>query len=164
MFQCRLLSRCAGKIKPVFLVIATVLMEIYDVIIDSMEASDYQAGKALHLSKPEPKAAKAFFALASIGTIFSLVKIIFIIIYYWKLRHIAKMEWNSEDLQEESRLNTKSKDEFERNFAIISLSVKSLTLIFEDVAQAALPYWFVTRCSVDFDSILKNASFAFLLF
>ena len=153
MFQCRLLSRCVGKIKPVLLVI-TVLMEIYDVIIDSMEANDYQAGKTLHLSKPEPKAAKAFITLASIGAIFSLVKIIFVIIYYWKLRHTTTMEWNSEH-QEEPHSNTKSKDEIERHFAFINLSVKSLTLIFEDIAQAALPYWFVTRCSVDFDSIVK---------
>ena len=154
MSQGRLLSRCAGKIKPIFLV-ATVLMEIYDVIIDIMEAYDYQAGKLLHLSKPRPQAAKAFIVLASIGAIFSLVKIIFVIIYHWKVKHAAKVEWHSEHFQEELCTDTESKEELERHFANINLAIKSLTLIFEDVAQAVLPYWFITRCSVDFDSIVK---------
>ena len=62
-------------------------MEIYDVVIDSMEAIDYQTGKALHLSKPEPQVLIVFKLLACIGAVFSLVKITFILVYYRKAIH-----------------------------------------------------------------------------
>lgn len=62
------------KIKQIFLV-ATILMEIFDIVIDSMEASDYQGGKSLHLSNPKTEAAVAFIVLACTGAIFSVLKV-----------------------------------------------------------------------------------------
>ena len=74
--MCRILpSRCKRKIKIILLIGITVLLEIYDVIVDSMEAGDYLGGKALHLSKPQPAAAIAFIVLACLGALFSFVKI-----------------------------------------------------------------------------------------
>ncbi len=152
--MCRLPpSRCKRKIK-IILLIGTVLLEIYDVIVDSMEAGDYLGGKALHLSKPQPAAVIAFIVIACLGALFSFVKIIFIVAYYWKITQRENAERNFEYYLDESQTNPEYKEEIERHFAVINLAIKSLTLILEDIAQAALPYWFVTRCSVDFD-ILK---------
>ena len=59
MVQNLLLTRCTRKLELILL-IGTVLMEVYNVVVDSMEASDYQAGKALYLSKHKTEAAIAF--------------------------------------------------------------------------------------------------------
>lgn len=145
------LSRCAKKI----FLIATISMEIFDIVVNSMEANDYQGGISLHLSKPKTEAAIAFIVLACIGAMFSVVKVIFAT-YHYKVMQKQKEECNATQYQETPTNNLEIEDgEVEQNFALVNIAIKSLTLIFEDIAQAALPYWFVTRCSVDFDSIVK---------
>lgn len=145
------LSRCAKKI----FLIATISMEIFDIVVDSMEANDYQGGISLHLSKPKTEAAIAFIVLACIGAMFSVVKVIFAT-YHYKVMQKQKEECNATQYQETPTNNLEIEDGgVEQNFALVNIAIKSLTLIFEDIAQAALPYWFVTRCSVDFDSIVK---------
>ena len=153
MVKSLLLSRCAKKVKQIFLV-ATILMEIFDIVVDSMEASDYQGGKSLHLSKPKTEAVVAFIVLACTGAIFSVLKVIFAT-YHYRVMQREKEECNSTYYQEIPINNLETEDGIEQKFGLINIAIKSFTLIFEDVAQAALPYWFVTRCSVDFDSIVK---------
>jgi hypothetical protein len=55
-----LLKRCTRKLELIQLLIGAGLMEVYNVVVDSMEASDYQAGKALYFSKHKTEAAIAF--------------------------------------------------------------------------------------------------------
>lgn len=145
--------RLVKKIKQIFL-IATILMEIFDVVVDTMEAVDYQEGRSLHLSKPKKEAAIAFIVLTCTGAVFSVVKVTFAT-YNYRAMLKEKEECNFRYHQEQPTNNLETEDGIEQRFAVLNVAIKALTLIFEDVAQAALPYWFVTRCSVDFDSIVK---------
>ena len=128
-------------------------MEVYDVVIDGMEAKNYKAGKTLHLTKPNRTAAVAFIALTSIGAVFSIMKIIFNVV--WFLHIIRRKKDDNESIEMASCTQSIQKKESELRLNFINIIIKASTLVFEDVAQAIMSYWFVTRCSVIFNSLLK---------
>jgi hypothetical protein len=120
------------EVCKVLVLLGIIAYECYDVIFDTLVAIRYKSGKTLHLANPNHGAAIGFILLATFGVLTSLIKII-----------LCCYEYSSE----------KSDDKDDE--CNCSLTMKSVVLLFEDVPQAVMSYYFITRCAVDFDSIWK---------